>query len=273
MEEKISTIKTFLAEYGLLKVISALVILIVGLWVIKKVTKATNKIMEKRNMDVSLRGFLSSLIGWALKIFLVVTVADQLGIETTSFAAVIAAAGLAIGMALQGTLANFAGGALIMVFRPFKVGDYIEAQGEQGVVKEIEIFTTKINTIDHKEVIIPNGVLSNGNIINYSSEDKRRVDITIGVSYDADIKQSKEVLMNTILSSPYTLKEDANQVIVGELAESSVNFITRTWVKSADYWDAYFHIMENIKVELDKANIEIPYPHSVEIEKKWGQTY
>jgi len=208
--ETFEKIKTFLTEYGLLKVISALVILIVGLWVIKKITKTANKIMEKRNMDVSLRGFLSSLIGW-------------------------------------------------------------EAQGEQGVVKEIEIFTTKINTIDNKEVIIPNGVLSNGNITNYSSEDKRRVDIVIGVSYDADIKQTKEVLTNTILSTPYTLKEDANQVIVGELAESSVNFITRTWVKSADYWDAFFHITENIKVELDKANIEIPYPHSVEIEKKWGE--
>jgi len=265
--ETFEQIKTFLSEYGLLKVISALVILIVGLWVIKKVIKATNKIMEKRDMDTSLRGFLSSLIGWALKIFLVVTVAGQLGIETTSFAAIIAAAGLAIGMALQGTLANFAGGALIMVFKPFKVGDYIEAQGEQGVVKDIQIFTTKINTIDHKEVIIPNGVLSNGNIINYSSEDKRRVDITIGVSYDADIKQTKDVLTSTILNTPFTLKEDANQVIVGELADSSVNFITRTWVKSADYWDAYFHIMENIKIELDKAGIEIPYPHAVEIQK------
>ena len=224
--------------------------------------------MEKRNLDVSLRGFLSSLIGWALKIFLFITVAGQLGVETTSFAAVIAAAGLAIGMALQGSLSNFAGGALIMIFRPFKVGDYIEAQGEQGVVKDIQIFTTKVNTVDNKEVIIPNGALSNGNIINYSSEDKRRVDITFGVSYDADIKQTKDVLTNLILNTPYTFKEDANQVIVGELADSSVNFITRTWVKSADYWDAYFYIMENGKIELDKAGIEIPYPHSVEIQKE-----
>jgi len=267
MEENISKVKDLLFEFGP-KVVSALVILIIGLWVIGMITKAVRKLMEKRNLDVSLRGFLSSLIGWALKIFLFITVAGQLGVETTSFAAVIAAAGLAIGMALQGSLSNFAGGALIMIFRPFKVGDYIEAQGEQGVVKDIQIFTTKVNTVDNKEVIIPNGALSNGNIINYSSEEKRRVDITFGVSYDADIKQTKDVLTNLILNTPYTFKEDANQVIVGELADSSVNFITRTWVKSADYWDAYFYIMENGKIELDKAGIEIPYPHSVEIQKE-----
>ncbi len=270
MEENISKVTGLLYKYGP-KVISALVILIIGLWVIKMLTKAVNKVMEKRNLDASLRGFLSSLIGWGLKIFLFVTVAGQLGVETTSFAAIIAAAGLAIGMALQGSLANFAGGALLMIFRPFKIGDYIIAQGEEGFVKDIQIFTTTINTIDHKEVIIPNGILSNGNISNCSSEEKRRVDITIGVSYDADIKETKDVLSNLILNTPYTLKEDANQVIVGELAESSVNFITRTWVKSADYWDAFFYITENIKVELDKAGIEIPYPHAVEIEKKWGE--
>lgn len=224
--------------------------------------------MEKRSIDVSLRSFLSNLIGWALKIFLFVTVIGQLGIETTSFAAIIAAAGLAIGLALQGALANFAGGSLIMMFRPFKVGDYIEAQGIQGTVKDIEIFTTKINTIDNKEIIVPNGALSNGNIINYSSEDKRRVDITFGVSYDADIKETKEVLLSVINNTPYTLKDPAPAVIVGELADSSVNFITRTWVNSADYWDANFLILENTKIALDKAGIEIPYPHAVEIQKE-----
>jgi len=266
MEENILKIKDLLIEWGP-KVVSAFVILIVGLWIIKAITKTVGKLMEKRNLDVSLRGFLSSLIGWALKIFLFITVIGQLGVETTSFAAVIAAASLAIGMALQGSLSNFAGGALIMIFRPFKVGDYIEAQGEQGVVKDIQIFTTKINTVDNKEVIIPNGVLSNGNIINYSSEGKRRVDITFGVSYDADIKETKEVLQNLINNTPYTQGPDA-VVLVGELADSSVNFFTRTWVNSADYWDAYFYIMENGKIDLDKAGIEIPYPHSVEIQKQ-----
>lgn len=266
MGENILKIKSLMFKFGP-KVISALLILIIGLWVIKMLTKAVNKIMESRNLDVSLRGFLSSLVGWALKIFLFITVIGQLGVETTSFAAVIAAAGLAIGMALQGALSNFAGGALIMIFRPFKIGDYIEAQGEQGVVKDIQIFTTKINTIDNKEVIIPNGILSNGNITNYSSEGQRRVDIVFGVSYDADIKQTKEVLLNLVKNTPYTIMDTAPAVMVGELADSSVNFITRTWVKSDDYWDAYFHIMENGKIELDKAGIEIPYPHSVEIHK------
>lgn len=267
MKENIVKLKGILFQYAP-KVVSALIILIIGLWIIKMLTKTANKLMEKRNLDVSLRGFLSSLIGWALKIFLFVTVAGQLGVQTTSFAAVIAAAGLAIGMALQGSLSNFAGGALIMIFRPFKVGDYIEAQGEQGVVKDIQIFTTKINTIDNKEVILPNGALSNGNITNYSSEENRRVDLTFGVSYDADIKQTKDVLLKVINNTPYTLKSPEPAVMVSELADSSVNFITRTWVKSADYWNAYFYITENMKIELDKAGIEIPYPHSVEIQKE-----
>lgn len=267
MEDKIVLVKNFLLTYGP-KVVSALVILIVGLWIINILTKAVSKIMENRNLDASLRGFLSNLVGWALKIFLFITVIGQLGVETTSFAAVIAAAGLAIGMALQGSLSNFAGGALIMIFRPFKLGDYIEAQGVQGVVKNIEIFTTKINTVDNKEIILPNGALSNGNITNFSSEETRRVDLTFGVSYDADIKETRDVLSSVINSTPYTLKDPAPVVYVGELADSSVNFITRTWVKSADYWDAHFHIIENTKIALDKAGIEIPYPHAVEIQKE-----
>ncbi len=267
MEENLAQLKTMLIQYAP-KVVSALVLLIIGLWVIKLITKATRKVMEKRELDPSLRAFLSSLVNWALKIFLIVTIAGQLGVETTSFAAVIAAAGLAIGMALQGSLSNFAGGALIMIFRPFKIGDYIEAQGEQGTVKEIQIFTTKMNTIDNKEVIIPNGALSNGNIINYSSEDKRRVDITFGVSYDASIKETKEVLLNVINSTPYTIKDPAPAVFLGELADSSINFTTRTWVKTSDYWDANFHIIENTKIALDNAGIDIPYPHSVEIQKE-----
>ncbi|WP_299672953.1 mechanosensitive ion channel family protein [uncultured Tenacibaculum sp.] len=266
MEKNLEKFKDVLIEYAP-KVVAALLLLIIGLWVIGIITKTVKKLMEKRGIDTSLRGFLGSLVNWALKIFLLVTVAGQLGVETTSFAAIIAAAGLAIGMALQGSLSNFAGGALIMIFRPFKVGDYIEAQGEQGVVKDIQIFTTKLNTVDNKEVIIPNGVLSNGNIINYSSEEKRRVDLTFGVSYDADIKQTKEVLLSVTENTPFTLKDPAPVVLVGELADSSVNFITRTWVKSSDYWNAYFHIIEHTKIELDKAGIEIPYPHSVEIQK------
>lgn len=268
MEQYVVKIKNLLLEYGP-RVISAFILLIVGLWAIKIITKASKKLMLKNNLDASLQGFLSSLISWALKIFLFVTIAGQLGIETTSFAAIIAALGLAIGMALQGALSNFAGGALIMVFKPFKVGDYIEAQGVQGTVKKIQIFTTNLNTIDNREVIVPNGILSNGNIINYSSEQNRRVDLTFGVSYDADIKETKNVLLSVLKNMPYTINNpNEPAVMVSELADSSVNFITRTWVKSADYWDAYFYITENTKIELDKAGIEIPYPHTVEIQKE-----
>lgn len=267
MEELLEKLKEidFIGLGG--RVLGALALLIIGLWVIKILMKAVRKVMATRGLDESLQSFLTSLVSWTLKIFLFVTIAGQLGIETTSFAAIIAATGLAIGMALQGSLANFAGGALIMVFKPFKVGDYIDAQGQQGTVKHIEIFTTKLNTIDNKEVIIPNGALSNGNIINYSSEDTRRVDLVFGVSYDADIKQTKEVLMSVLESAPEILKDPAPVVFVTELADSSVNFVTRTWVKSKNYWATYYYIVENTKIALDKAGIEIPYPHSVEIHK------
>jgi len=249
------------------KIITALVILIVGLFIISLMTKMAKRLMKRQNVDETLQKFLSNLLSWTLKILLFVMVASNLGVETTSFAAIIGAAGLAIGLALQGSLSNFAGGALIMVFKPFKVGDLIEAQGELGVVKEIQIFTTLINTPTNKLVIIPNGALSNGNITNYSAEGKLRVDLTIGVSYDADIKQTKDVLMNVLTSNPQVLQDPAPTVNVSELADSSVNFAVRPWSTVADYWDVYFGITEQCKEALDKAGIEIPYPHSVEIHK------
>ena len=192
----------------------------------------------------------------------------KLGVETTSFAAILAAAGLAVGLALQGSLSNFAGGVLIMIFKPFKIGDLIEAQGEIGVVKEIEIFTTKLTGLSNKEIIIPNGSLSNGNIVNYSTEGTRRVDLVFGVSYDSDIKQTKEVIMNVLTSHPKVLKDPAPAVTVLELADSSVNFATRPWCNTEDYWAVYFDVTESFKIELDKSGIEIPYPHQVEIQKK-----
>lgn len=250
------------------RIITALVILIVGLFIIGLITKMTKRLMLRQNMDETLQKFLSNLLNWALKVLLFVMVASKLGVETTSFAAIIGAAGLAIGLALQGSLSNFAGGALIMIFKPFKVEDLIEAQGELGVVKEIQIFTTLINTPTNKLVIIPNGALSNGNITNYSAEGKLRVDLTIGVSYDADIKQTKDVLMNVLTSNPQVLQDPAPTVNVSELADSSVNFAVRPWSTVADYWDVYFGITEQCKEALDNAGIEIPYPHSVEIHKE-----
>lgn len=250
------------------KVITALLLLLVGLWLIKLLTKYARKIMLKRGLDETLMKFLSSLLGWTLKALLFVTVVSQLGVPATSFVAILGAAGLAIGLALQGSLANFAGGALIMVFKPFKVGDLIEAQGELGVVKEIQIFVTKILTPGNKLAIIPNGILSNGNIVNYTEEGKLRVDLTFGVSYDANIKQTKDVLMNVLTSNDKVLNEPAPAVSVSELSDSSVNFAVRPWSTPENYWDVYFETTENVKKALDKAGIEIPYPHVVEIKKE-----
>ncbi len=262
----IKVLLTLASEYGL-KIIGAIIIWIIGSWIIKKIAKMLAKVMNKSNYDESLQKFLLNLVKWGLKILLIITILGTLGVPTASFAAILAAAGLAVGMALQGSLANFAGGVLLMIFKPFKIGDLIEAQGELGVVKEIEIFTTKILTPTNKEVIIPNGTLSNGNITNYTTENKLRVDLTIGVSYDSDIKQTKDVLMSVLTSHPKVLDNPEPTVNVSELADSSVNFAVRPWATVADYWDVYFDTLEQCKEALDAAGIEIPYPHQVEIRK------
>ena len=266
MEKHLQTAQDLLINYAP-KVVMALAILLIGLFVIKIVINSSTKIMAKRGVDITLQKFLANLGGWALKILLIIAVISKLGVETTSFAAILAAAGLAVGLALQGSLANFAGGVLIMIFKPFKIGDLVEAQGQIGVVKEIEIFTTKLTGLSNREIIIPNGSLSNGNIINYTTEGTRRVDLVIGVSYDADIKKTKEVLMNVLTSHPKILKTPAPGVTVLELADSSVNFAVRPWCETANYWDVYFDVTENAKLALDEAGIEIPYPHRVNINK------
>ncbi|MGB1309076.1 MAG: mechanosensitive ion channel family protein [Oceanihabitans sp.] len=257
----------FLSTYSI-KVLGAIAIWIIGSWIIKKIVKAIGRVMTKREYDTSLQKFLLNLITWGLKILLAITILGKLGVETTSFAALLAAVGLAIGMALQGSLGNFAGGVLIMVFKPIKIGDLVEAQGEIGVVKEIEIFTTKLIGLSNREIIIPNGALSNGNIINYSTEGTRRVDLVFGVGYDADIKTTKEVFMQVLNANPKILKSPEATVNVLELADSSINFAVRPWCKSEDYWDVYFETTEQVKEALDAAGIEIPYPHAVEIQKK-----
>ncbi|CAM1373862.1 Small-conductance mechanosensitive channel [Tenacibaculum litopenaei] len=267
MEQYTEKIKNLVIDYAP-KIAMAIAILLVGLFAIRIFVKASKKIMEKQQVDITLQKFLGDLLNWTLKALLFVTVISKLGVATTSFAAIIGAAGLAVGLALQGSLANFAGGTLIMIFKPFKVGDLIEAQGVTGVVKEIQIFTTHINTPGNKLAIVPNGSLSNGNIINYTAEGQLRVDLTFGVSYDADIKKTKEILMDVLTANPKVLSDPAPTVNVSELADSSVNFAVRPWVETADYWDVYFGTTENVKLALDKAGIEIPYPHSVEIQKE-----
>jgi small conductance mechanosensitive channel len=249
------------------KIVAAILILIIGLWLTKKIVRLTRKLMGTRGIDDTLQKFLGDLISWVLKVLIFIVAISQLGVETTSFIAILGAAGLAVGLALQGSLANFAGGTLIMIFKPFKVGDLIDAQGELGVVKEIQIFVTKLISPGNKLVIIPNGVLSNGNIVNYTEEGKLRVDLTFGVGYDEDIKKTKEVLLQVMQNDAKVLKDPAPSVNVSELADSSVNFAVRPWATPENYWDVYFGITEAGKLALDKAGIEIPYPHRVEIKK------
>jgi small conductance mechanosensitive channel len=267
LDEILDKVIDFASVYGI-KVIGAIVIWIIGSWAIRKIMKGIRAVMTKRDYDESLQKFLLNLISWILKILLIITLLGTLGVPTTSFAAIIAAAGLAIGLALQGSLGNFAGGVLIMIFKPIKIGDLIEAQGEIGVVKQIEIFTTKLTGLSNKEIIIPNGALSNGNIVNYTTEGTRRVDLTFGVGYDSDIKKTKEVLMNVITSHPLVLSDPAPTVNVSALADSSINFAVRPWCKAEDYWAVYFGVTEQTKEALDAAGIEIPYPHQVEIKKQ-----
>lgn len=250
------------------KLITAILIYIVGSWIIKKIIGTTRKVMSKSKYEESLQRFLLNLISWTLKVFLIILVISRLGVDVTTFAAVIAAAGLAVGLALQGSLANFAGGVLLMIFKPYRIGDLIEAQGVLGVVKEIEIFTTKLTTPENKLAIIPNGAMANGNIVNYTAEGKIRVDTVIGVGYGEDIKKTKEVLLDVLTSNSQVLQDPAPSVNVMELADSSINFAVRPFCKPEDYWDVYFATYENCKLALDKAGIEIPYPHQVEIHKE-----
>lgn len=260
------TIIGYVETYGV-PVLKAILIYIIGSWIIKKITRAIKKVMAKGTYEESLQKFLVNLVSWGLKIFLIITVISTLGVETTSLAAVIAAAGLAVGLALQGSLSNFAGGVLLMIFKPYKIGDLVEAQGVLGSVKEIEIFTTKLITPQNKLAIVPNGAMANGNIINYTAEGKMRVDTTVGVDYGSDIKKTKEVLLEMLKANPLVLQDPAPSVNVEELADSSVNLAVRPYCKPEDYWDVYFGTIEGTKEALDKAGIEIPYPHEVQINK------
>ena len=245
-------------EYGP-KVLLAIVIYIIGSWVIKKLIGVTRKGMTKQDYDESLQKFLLSLVKWALTIFLIITVISTLGVETTSFAAVIAAAGLAIGLALQGSLSNFAGGVLILFFKPFNVGDVVDAQGYVGVIKEIQVFNTIVTTLDNERVIIPNGVLSNGPIKNLFAEPTRRVDMTFGISYDDNVQGAKEVIRQLVLADERLLEDDkGHEIYVSEHADSSVNLLVRVWCNSPDYWGVYFDMHEKVKLAFDEHGITIP---------------
>ncbi len=257
----ISYIKELVMTYGL-KVVYALVTLVIGLWIIRIIMNAIVRAMTKKDVEPSLRQFLKSLLSMLLKVLLFIAVISMLGIEMTSFVAILAAAGFAVGMALSGTLQNFAGGVMIILFKPFKVGDFIDAQGYTGTVKEIQIFNTILKTPDNKTIIIPNGGLSTGSLTNFSTEPQRRVDFTFGIGYEDDIDKARNVILGLIDKDERILKDPAPFVAVSELADSSVNFVVRVWANAADYWGIYFDMTENVKKAFDKEGISIPYPQT-----------
>lgn len=242
------------------KLLLALVTLVIGLWIIKVITKGIRKVMDKRDVDATLKPFFLSLLGISLKVMLFITVVGMVGVQMTSFIAILAAAGLAVGMALSGTLQNFAGGIMILIFKPFKVGDVLEAQGFAGVVQEIQLFNTIMLSFDNKTIIIPNGGLSTGSMINYSTQPTRRVDMKFGIGYSDDIDKAKEILNGLLTNHECVLKDPAHFIAVSELADSSVNFAVRAWVNAADYWTVFFFMQESVKKEFDKNNIGIPFP-------------
>ena len=242
------------------KVVGAIVVLLIGLWIIRLLTNMAGRAMERSSVDASLKPFFKSLINNILKVLLVISVLGMLGIEMTSFIAILGAAGLAVGLALSGTLQNLAGGVMILIFRPFKVGDFIDAQGYQGSVNQIQIFNTILKTPDNKTIIIPNGGLSTGSMTNYSTEDTRRVDWTFGIGYGDKYEKGKAVLLELINNDPKILQEPEPFIALSELADSSVNIVVRVWVKSADYWDVFFRMNEKVYVTFGQENLNIPFP-------------
>lgn len=243
--------------------IAAVFMLVIGIYVIRLTNRLVRKFFKKKDYDPSLETFLQSLISIGLKIILFVLVITQLGVQSSSLVAIIGAAGLAIGLALQGSLSNFAGGVLILLFKPFKIGDFISAQGIDGTVKEISIFTTKVKTFGNQIAIIPNGQLSNNNIINYNAEDTRRDKIDIGIGYGSNIKKAKDIMLDICSKNENILKEPAPEVYVGALADSSVNLTLRFWADNGVFWAAHFQVMEEIKSRFDADGIEIPFPQRV----------
>jgi len=246
-------------QYGLM-LIAAIAIFFIGKMAANWVKKLVARVMKKSGLDPIIIGFTSSIAYITMMAFVIVAALGQLGIQTTSFIAILGAAGLAIGLALQGSLANFAAGFLMIIFRPFKVGDYIEGGGVSGTVQAIHIFTTTLTTPDNKTIIVPNANIGNDNITNYSTQATRRVDLTVGVAYDADLKEVRNILEDIVSKDSRVLSDPAHQIAVAELADNSVNFIFRLWVNSADYWDVFFDTNETVKNRFDEAGIGIPFP-------------
>jgi small conductance mechanosensitive channel len=248
-----------LIEYGP-KLVGAIIVWIIGSIVIKTISRAFIRILDKRDMDDSLKPFLKSIVSIVLKILLVISVLGMLGVEMTSFIAILGAAGLAVGMALSGTLQNFAGGVVILLFKPFKVGDFIDAQGHKGTVKEIQIFNTILTDFDNKTIILPNGGLSTSSMVNYSTEPTRRVDWTFGIGYGDSVDIAKKVLVDLIKKDSRISNEPAPFIAVSGLGDNSVNLVVRVWVKGSDYWGVFFDMNENVYNAFNKEGLNIPFP-------------
>lgn len=244
-------------------ILIGIAILWIGLKIISAVLRSIDNVMKSRGVDETLRPFLHNLINWTLKFALFIAVAQQIGINTMSFVAVFGAAGLAIGLALQGTLSNFASGVMLLIFRPFKVGDFVEGAGHMGTVEAIGIFVTELRSPQNRLIIIPNSAIGSGSITNYSNADKIQVRIAVGVSYDSDIKKSRDVILQSISTDSRIMTNEPKEVLVSELADSSVNLSVRFWVDPNDYWPTFFDHLEGVKIALDNAGIEIPFPQRV----------
>lgn len=254
-----NSIAELIGFYGL-KILIAIAIFLIGKWAAKKIVGFVQKLMRKGNVDETLIGFAGNVMYGLVLAFVVIAALSQMGVETTSLAAVIAAAGLAIGLALQGSLSNLAAGVMIILFRPFKNGDYIEAGGTAGTVEEINIFTTYMKTPDNCQVIVPNSQITDDVITNYSAKDQRRIDLVIGVGYGDDLAKAKKVLTKIIEGDKRVLKDPEPTIAVSELGDSSVNFVVRPWVSTADYWATKWDLTEQIKTTFDKEGISIPFP-------------
>lgn len=253
------TISKNLVDIGI-NLIIAIAILIIGFWMAKMLSKGIRRVMQRRESDANLTSFISSLVAGLIKTLIIVTAITQLGIEMTSFVAILGAAGLAIGMAFSGTLSNFAGGVMILMFKPFRSGDMVKIQDEEGVVNEVSIFNTYLRTVDNKVIILPNGPVANGTIINYTKADKRRVDWKFSIAYGNDLKVAKELLNKFIQEDPRILKDPESFIGLGSLSDSSVDITVRAWTKTEEYWDVFFAMNERVYEEFSAAGLSIPYP-------------
>lgn len=259
MENVLKEIQLIATTYGL-RIVGAILTIIIGIWVAKVLAKTLARVLKKKNVDETLARFLISLAKIGLIAFILISAASQIGIETASFVAVIGAAGLAIGFALQGSLSNLAAGVMLIIFKPIKVGDFIEGGGGSGSVESVGIFVTTLLTPDNKVIYIPNSTLTGGNITNYSAKDTRRVDMVFGIGYEDDIDKAKNVIKSVLGNDQRILKDPAPQIVLSELGDSSVNFNVRPWVNKSDYWAVYFDITEKIKKKFDEEKISIPFP-------------